>query len=117
MFIQLGIKTYFSFNNMPQTVSETKHSIEEGWLKKMKCMDMFNHESRFGGFLSEFFKGIYLSKALTCTNFFVHKKNCFLSRRQIPLATLLYEQFIHLSQITLHPNIQLLRKRQHAYKS
>ena len=37
MFVQFGIETFFSFNNMPQTVSETKHSIEEGWLKKMKC--------------------------------------------------------------------------------
>ena len=30
-------------------------------------------------------------------------KNAFLSRRRIPLATLLYEQFIHLTQITLRP--------------
>ena len=32
-FIQLGIETYFSFNNMPQTVLEIKHSIKEEWLK------------------------------------------------------------------------------------
>ena len=36
---------------------------------------------------------------------------------QIPLAIVLYEQFIHLIQITLHPNIQLLSAWQHAYKS
>ena len=29
----VGIETYFSFNNMPQTVKETRHSIEEGWIK------------------------------------------------------------------------------------
>ena len=53
-------------------------------------------------------KGIYLSIALTCMIFFMYKqKLLFLSRRQIPLATLLYEQFIHLSLITLRPNIQL----------
>ena len=32
----------FGFNNMSQTVYETKHSIEEG-LKKMKCMVMLQY--------------------------------------------------------------------------
>ena len=40
-----------------------------------------------------------------------------LSWRWIPLAILLYEQFIHLTQITLRPNIQLLGTQQHAYQS
>ena len=42
-----------------------------------------------------------------------------LSWRRIPLAILLYEEFIHLTQITLHvcPNIQLLSTQQHAYQS
>ena len=40
-----------------------------------------------------------------------------LSRKRIPLAILLYEQFIHLTQITLRPNTQLLSNRQHAYQS
>ena len=58
-----------------------------------------------------------LSKALTCIEFFLYKKQAFLSRRRIPLAILLYEQSIHLTQITLYPNIQLLSHWQHAYKS
>ena len=41
-FIQLGIETYFSLNSMPQTVKEPKHSIEEGWLKKINCMVIFH---------------------------------------------------------------------------
>ena len=40
-----------------------------------------------------------------------------LSRRPILLAILLYEQFIHLAQINLHPNIQFLSAWQHAYQS
>ena len=41
-------------------------------------------------------KRIYLSKALTCLKLYLYKtKDAFLSRRQIPLATLLYEQFMH----------------------
>ena len=38
-FIQLGIETYFSFSNM----SQRKHSIEEGWLEKIKCMVKFQY--------------------------------------------------------------------------
>ena len=33
------------------------------------------------------------------------------------MAILLYEQFIHLTNITLRPNIQLLSDGQHAYQS
>ena len=40
-----------------------------------------------------------------------------LSWIRIPLVILLYEQFIHLTQITLNPNIQLLSTQQHAYQS
>ena len=40
-----------------------------------------------------------------------------LSWRQLSVAILLYGQFIHLSQITLRPNIQLLSTQQHAYRS
>ena len=44
------------------------------------------------------FKGIYLSKALTCMKYFLYvQKLLFISRSQIPLATLSYEQFIHLT--------------------
>ena len=42
-------------------------------------------------------------------------ESVFLSRRRLPLATLLYEQFINLTKITLRPNIQLLNK--YAYQS
>ena len=38
-----------------------------------------------------------------------------LSWRRILLAKLLCEQFIHLTQITLRPNKQLLSTLQHAY--
>ena len=40
-----------------------------------------------------------------------------LSRRTILLAILLCEQYIHLTQINLSPNIQLLSTQQHAYQS
>ena len=40
-----------------------------------------------------------------------------LSWSWIPLAILLYEQFIHLTKITLRPNIHLLSTQQHAYQS
>ena len=40
-----------------------------------------------------------------------------LSRRRTALAILLYEQSIHLAQITLCFNTQLLSNRQHAYQS
>ena len=55
---------------------------------------------------------------LTSMNFFLYKQNgLFLSRRQISFALLLYEQFIHLTQIALRPNKHLLSNRQHAYQS
>ena len=62
-------------------------------------------------------KEMLLSKALTCMNFSSINKNGFLSWRRIPLAILMYEQFIHLTQITLRPNIQLLSTQRHAYQS
>ena len=40
-----------------------------------------------------------------------------LSRRLILLAILLYEAFLHLAQINLHPNKQFLSTQQHAYQS
>ena len=40
-----------------------------------------------------------------------------LSRRPILLVILLYEQFIHLTQINLRPNKKFLRTQQHAYQS
>ena len=40
-----------------------------------------------------------------------------LSRRQIPLDILLYEQFMQFTLITLHPNIKLYSNQQHAYQS
>ena len=40
-----------------------------------------------------------------------------LSRRLILLAILLYEQFVHHTQINLRPNTQLLSTQQHAYQS
>ena len=44
------------FYNMPQTVEETKHSLEEGWLKQMKYMVMFQYlicDMHFGNVKSE----------------------------------------------------------------
>ena len=43
------------------------------------------------------FKGIYLSKALTCMKISCINKICFFVKETIPLATLLYEQLIHLT--------------------
>ena len=64
------------------------------------------------------FKGVYLSKALTCMKIFLYKQELLLmSRRRIPLVTLVFEQLIHLTKITLRPNIQLLSNPQHAYQS
>ena len=40
-----------------------------------------------------------------------------LSRRRIPLAIFIYEQFIQFTQITLRPNTQLLSTLQHAIQS
>ena len=60
-------------------------------------------------------KVMLLSKALTCMNFCPElTKMAILSWRRIPMAILLYGQFIHLTQITLRPNIQLLSTQQHA---
>ena len=56
------------------------------------------------------FKSSYLYELFSCIN----KKMTILSWRRIPLAVLLCEQFIHLTQITLCPNIQLFTPKQHA---
>ena len=40
-----------------------------------------------------------------------------LSRRPILLAILLYEQFLHLTKINLHPNTQLWSTQKHAHQS
>ena len=48
-------------------------------------------------------KSSYLYENLT-----VQTKMAILSRRPILLAILLYDQFLHLTQINLHPNTQLL---------
>ena len=55
------------------------------------------------------FKGIYLSKALTCMNIFLYKKELLFCQGD----GYLYEQLIYLTQITVRPNVQLLSKRQH----
>ena len=47
----------------------------------------------------------------------VKTKMAILSRRPILLAILLYEQFVHLTQINLYSNAQLLSTQQHAYQS
>ena len=47
----------------------------------------------------------------------VQTKMAILSRRRILLAILLSEQFLHLTQINLHTNIQFLSTQQHAYQS
>ena len=61
------------------------------------------------------FKGLYLSKALICMKVFLYKPKCLLlSRKWMPLATLLYEQFIHLTEIHWRPSIQLFSNWQHA---
>ena len=45
--------------------------------------------------------------------FILYKQNSYLIKETNTLAVLLYEQLIHLTQITLRPNIQLLSTRQH----
>ena len=62
-------------------------------------------------------KGKYFRKALTCMNFIRYKQKMIFLRRRIPLATLLYEQFIHLTYVIIRPNIQLFSNTQHAYIS
>ena len=62
-------------------------------------------------------KGSPISKALTCMKIYLYKKMTILSWRLILLAILFYEQFIHLTQINSHPNIQFLSSQQHAYQS
>ena len=47
----------------------------------------------------------------------VQSKMAILSKRRILVVILLSEQFLHLTQINLHPNIQFLSTQQHAYQS
>ena len=54
----------------------------------------------------------YLYKSLL-----VKTKTAFLSRKLILLAILLHGQFIHYTQIILHPNIQLFNAQQRAFQS
>ena len=56
------------------------------------------------------FKGTPKTKALAYKyeNLPVQTKMAILSRRPILLAILLYEQFLHLTQINLHPKTQFL---------
>ena len=57
------------------------------------------------------------SQKLLYENLPVQTKMAILSRTLILLATMLYEQFIHHTQINLRPNKQLLSTQQHAYQS
>ena len=47
----------------------------------------------------------------------VQTEMAILSRRPILLAILLYEQFVHLTQNNLRPNIQFLSTQHPAYQS
>ena len=60
-------------------------------------------------------KGFPISKAFTCMKIYLNKHK----GRLIFLAKLLYiyEQFIHLTQIHIRPNIQFLSTQQRAYQS
>ena len=57
-------------------------------------------------------KSQYLYKNLP-----VKTKMAILSRKSILLAILLHGQFIHYTQISLHPNIHFFTPQQHAYQS
>ena len=56
-------------------------------------------------------------KGTPISNLPIQTKMAILSKRPILLALLLYEQFIHLTQITLCPNIQFLSTQERAYQS
>ena len=59
------------------------------------------------------FKGSPTSIPLTCIKKIpVHINKAILSRRPILLAVLLYEQFVHLTRISLCPNTQFLSTQQ-----
>ena len=85
----LGCGTYTYLNARDPITRYPKGIKVCGWHSKEKGFDK--------GFNLGPFKEIYLSKALTCMKFFLYKQKMFLSRRRIPLGTLLYEQFIHLT--------------------
>ena len=69
-----------------------------------------------GGCACRAIKGSLISKALY-ENLPVQTKLAILSRRLILLAILLYEQFVHHTQINLRPNKQPLSTQKHAYQS
>ena len=50
-------------------------------------------------------------------NFFLYKQKWLFYHGAGYLWLLLYEQFVHPTQITLRPNIQLLNTQQHAYQA
>ena len=62
-------------------------------------------------------RGHRLQSSYLYENLPVQTKMSILSRRRILLAILLSEQFLHLTQINLHPNIQFLSTQQNAYQS
>ena len=72
----------------------------EGWLLWLK-----KYARKLAGWLKK--------KNLTC----VKTKEAFAFRKLILLAILLYEQYIHLTQTSLHPNTQYLRDQKYAYLS
>ena len=53
-FNQSSILLHNGFNNLLPTLQETNHFVEVGWLKKMKCMVMYQYP--------------------TCDMHFVHRK-------------------------------------------
>ena len=64
------------------------------------------------------FKGTLNTKDLNFMKIYLYQQKWqFFSSRPIFLAILLNEQFLHLAQINLHPNTQLLSIQQHAYTS
>ena len=75
-------------------------------------------QSKWHDFLIYFFKGLSktsLDMPIMFMKIYLYKqKRHFLSGRLIVLAILLYDQFIHHTQMDLHPNAQFLSTQQHA---
>ena len=71
---------------------------------------LYGVKARFLTFISEDSIKGYIFQKLLLACIFLYKQKMF-------FITVLYEQFIHLSYITLRPNIQLLSNPQHAYQS
>ena len=93
---------------------------EQGINKEFRKQVFSKMNSSLGSFLLHYIgdegfadhKSSYLYENLP-----VQTKMAILSRRMILLAILLYEQFIHYTQINLCPNKQPLSTQQHAYQS